>query len=248
MNTYSYSKIQRYYNCPLSYMRKYLSNEKTSSHGITEIGLMMHNIMEQYEKGNIKEQDLLNTFEASFITDVKSTTNLKMSENFSKDMRDLYYTGCRNYFEKFDGIPNCKEILDVEWEFEEQYNDYLINGKVDLVFINNQDELCILDHKSKNKFKSKKEQREYARQLYVYSYFVEKKYHKYPKWLVFNMFRGNEVYIEFNINDMYEALKWFDKAVNQIENEIIFESNPDNVFCWNWCGLNKTYLCEKDEG
>ena len=57
----------------------------------------------------------------------------------------------------------------------------------------------MLDHKSKGKFKSKKEQAEYARQLYVYAKYVKEKYGKFPKVLIFNMFNAGElIKIPFN--------------------------------------------------
>lgn len=244
MEEYSYSKLTRFEECPLSYMRKYINLEEPYSHGITESGLFMHNLLEMYENGILKKEELLKYFEDNFDRNITSTTSLKMSETFSKDMYGLYYTGYHKYLEEFDGIKDCKEIIDVENEFHLTYNnDYNITGKIDLVFINNDNELCILDHKSKNKFKSKKDQAKYARQLYIYAWASNIIYGKYPKWLIFNMLRGDYIYIEFNKDDMNESLEWFNNTVQEIRDSITYDANKDTFYCWNWCCLDECELC-----
>lgn len=246
MEEYSYTKLTRFLECPMSYMRKYLNEEKTESHGITECGSFMHEIMEKYEKGELKKEELVPFFEKNFNMAVVSDTRLKISEDFSKDMYSLYYQGFLNYLTNFNGIPTCKKIIDVEKEFHIVYNDdFSITGKIDLVFKNEDDDLCVLDHKSKNKFKSKKEQKEYARQLYLYAWASKTLYGKYPKYLIFNMMRGNPIYIDFEEKDMYDTLQWFDDTVQGIRNTITYDSHKENfVFCNNWCGLAHNELCD----
>lgn len=245
MEEYSYSKLTRYEECPLSYMRKYLNEEETGSHGITECGLFMHNLMEKYEKGELKKEDLIPYYNENFDKAVVSTMDLQMSETFSKNMYSLYHDGFLNYLENFDGIPNCKEIIDVEKEFHIIYNDdYSITGKIDLVYKDTDDNLCVLDHKSKNKFKSKKEQAQYARQLYLYAWASKELYNSYPKKLVFNMLRGEPIYIDFNKDDMNSTLEWFDSVVQNIRNTITYDANKNTFYCMNWCTLGQCNLCD----
>ena len=151
-------------------MRKYLDEEVPDSHRITECGLFMHHILEEYEKGNMQLDELVPYYEENFDKQVVSTMRLQMSETFSKDMYGLYYNDCLEYLKNFTGIPNCKTIVDVEKEFHLPYNDYSITGKIDLIFRDNDNKLIVLDHKSKKKFKSKKDQAHYARQLYLYAW------------------------------------------------------------------------------
>lgn len=244
METYSYSRIKRYEDCPLSYYRKYMNNEEPDMHGITEAGLFMHELLEGYEKNEKTLNELLPYFEDNFYNNIKHTTSLQMSNDYSKDMYSLYYNGFHDYLEHFEGIPDCKEILCVEYAFDEQYTDFCIQGKIDLVYKNNKDELCILDHKSKNKFKTKKEQADYARQLYTYAWAWHKVKGEYPKWLVFNMLRGEPIYIEFNEKDMQAALDWFVEMISEIRNTFIYEAKPDTFYCNNFCLLGRSELCE----
>lgn len=243
MEEYSYSKLTRYESCPLAYMRKYLNGEKQQSHGITECGLFMHDLLERYERGELKLEEMLPYFEENFYNSIKSDTHLKLSENFSKDMYPLYYNGFLEYLQNFNGIKDCKEIIDVEKEFHLQYNDYIITGKIDLVFVDKYNNFCVLDHKSKNKFKNKKEQSEYARQLYLYAWASKTLYGKYPQKLIFNMLRGEYIYIPFKENDMFKALEWFDKTVNDIRTTITYDAKEGTFFCNNFCSLDKIDLC-----
>ena len=103
---------------------------------------------------------------------------------------------------------------------------------------NNDGELVILDHKSKSKFKNKKELNEYAKQLYLYAYAVKQEYGELPKKLYFNMFRTNElVEIDFDINDYQSAYNWLVSSVKEIENTFDFspQENADPFYCLNFC-------------
>ena len=62
MEEYSYSRLTRFIDCPLSYMRKYLNAEVPESHGITEGGLFMHNLLEMYERGKIDKDGMIDYF------------------------------------------------------------------------------------------------------------------------------------------------------------------------------------------
>ena len=241
---YSYSKLTRFEDCPLSYMRKYLDEEVPDSHGITECGLFMHHILEEYEKGNMQLDELVPYYEENFDKQVVSTMRLQMSETFSKDMYGLYYNDCLEYLKNFTGIPNCKTIVDVEKEFHLPYNDYSITGKIDLIFRDNDNKLIVLDHKSKKKFKSKKDQAHYARQLYLYAWACKSLYGTYPDVLMFNMLRGEPIYIEFDADSMQEALDWFDDTVKQIRNAITFDANVGTFYCNAFCLLGRCELCE----
>lgn len=243
MEEYSYSKLTRFEDCPLSYMRKYLNEEVPESHGITECGLFMHHILEEYERGNMTKEELVPYYQENFDKAVVSTMRLQMSPTFSKDMYGLYYKDCLNYLENFTGIEDCNKIIDVEREFHLPYNDYSITGKIDLVFNNNEGQLVVLDHKSKKKFKSKKDQAHYARQLYLYAWACKSLYDQYPDVLVFNMLRGEPIYIPFNADDMYKALNWFNEMVIQIRNAITFDAKVDTFYCNAFCLLGRCDLC-----
>ena len=88
---------------------------------------------------------------------------------------------------------------------------------------------------------------EYARQLYLYSVWIKKKYGKFPKYLWFFQFRiGHIEKLEFNIEDFYEVLHWIYDTLCQIEEEQFWmpidfsnmkKDEIDNAtfFCRNLC-------------
>ncbi len=224
-------------------MREYLNGEEPESHGITESGSFMHHIMEEYLKGNLKGEELVDYFTANFDKNVPTSMCLHMTETFSKDMYGLYYQGYLKFLQEFRGIPDCKEIVDIERWFELPHKDYIINGRIDLVYRDNSGNLCVLDHKSKSKFKSKKDKAQYARQLYLYALASKEIYGEYPKQLVFNLMRGGFVYIDFNEKDLEDTIAWFEKTVDDIRDVITYDAKPDTFFCRNWCGLERCDLC-----
>jgi len=226
-------------------MREYLNGERPASHGVTESGTFMHNVMEKYFKGELKQDELVEYFIANFDKEVPSTMSLQMTDTFSKDMYGLYYQGYLKYLQEFKGIPNLKQIVDIEKWFELPHKDYILNGRIDLVYRDNDDNLYVLDHKSKSKFKSKKDRAQYARQLYLYAAAAKVLYGEYPKQLVFNLMRGEFVYIDFNEKDLEATLAWVEKTVEDIRDVITYDAKPDTFFCRNWCGLEPCELCNK---
>lgn len=237
LESYSFSRLKRFLECPLSYYKRYIEKEENGvGHGTSEFGTFMHLILEKYSKNELNLEDMLMYYMDEYDSNINSTFEFQMSNNFSKDLSDIYYNSGIDYLTNFDGLDIFGKILDVEYEFDLEYkNKFKINGKVDLITQSN-DDLFIIDHKSKSNFKNKKERDEYRRQLYIYSFAVKEKYGVYPKKLFFNMFRKDKI-LEFDfIEEEYiEALDWFESTVEKIEDCIVFNSNPDTIYCNNFC-------------
>jgi len=235
---YSFSKIKSYLNCRYGYFKHYFEGEKGINGGFAEFGSYCHKILEDYENGKLSVYDMLPYYEEHYNEEVTSDFTLKMSEDFSKDFSSDYYESGKKYFENFEGF-NDFNILEAEYEFETVINNlFVFNGKIDLIAEDKDGNLIIIDHKSKANFKSKAELKEYARQLYLYSYATYEKYHKYPTQMMFNRFRKNEwTVIKFNKDDFDEALQWAVGNVEEIESTFDFYPNPNTFFCNNFCFL-----------
>ena len=123
----------------------------------------------------------------------------------------------------------------------EEYVEFKIDkfdfrGYIDQVLEDADGEIIIVDHKSKAQFKSKAEQKEYARQLYLYAIPIFEKYGKYPKSLVFNMFRKQKVVtIDFKTEDLEEAKEWALKTIKEITETNIFAPTTDEFLCSSLC-------------
>ena len=242
MEKYSFSKIKCFKSCPYGFYLKYFERPELKdptlavSHGTSEFGSFCHEILEKYEKNELALDELSKYYEEHFQENIVSTFEVKMSEDFSKDLYWNYYNDGKNYFENFTGFCQFK-VLEAEYDFSIPIgNKFLFLGKVDLVVEDRDGNFIIIDHKSKSKFKNKAEQKEYAIQLYLYAYAIRKKYHKFPDKLMFNMFRKGEwVEIKFNINDYVSALKWLINNVEEIESTFEFPAEKDTFYCWNFC-------------
>lgn len=236
---YSYSKIKSFYSCKYFYFLYYcvgIKEKDKASHGCTEFGTYAHEILEKYEKDQLKADQLLKYYENNYGKNVKSSFMTYMTETYKKDLWMNYYNDGRNYFENFKGYENMT-ILESEYEFCENIDDlFMIRGKIDLVALDKNQDLIIIDHKSKGKFKNKQEQQEYERQLYVYSHAVFKKYGKFPKKMGFNMIRLNKI-IEFEfVEEKYnETMKWIKECVEEIELNTDFNYTNGTLFCKNFC-------------
>ena len=110
-------------------------------------------------------------------------------------------------------------------------------------FINLKSQIC----SSKSKFKNRAELAEYSKQLYIYALAIKNKYGKFPKKLMFNMFRkGNWITVDFDMEKYEETLKWVDDIVNEIETCMNFEPNGlGSFYCFNFCPYR--YKCEYNE-
>lgn len=248
INTYSYSKIKCFLNCPLSFYKQYYDKpDDKISHGTSEFGSFMHYILEQYEKGELETYELLPYYINNYDDNVTSDFTLVINENFSKNFAETYFQSGKDYLENFEGFPTLK-VIEVEYAFTECIdNKFNFTGKIDLIAEDENGDLIILDHKSKNGFKSKAEKAEYAVQLYLYAYAVYKKYGKFPKKLMFNMFRQDKFEIfDFDMDEYNNAMDWLNNMVEEIEETFSFPSVLGTFFCNNFCNYRNE--CEEKEG
>lgn len=239
---YSYSKVKLFYDCPYSFFERYcddIDKRFITSNGVTEFGTFVHKILELYAKGILNKKEMLDYYYQNFSKEIKSSFVLQLTDKFSKDLFENYYESGKRYIEDFDEFRNFS-IIEAEYEFREEILDsFILHGKIDLIARDENNNLVIIDHKSKGKFK-KGEKEEYAKQLYLYALAVKRKYGEYPKYLFFNMFRTQEmIKIEFNIDEYNRVLKWFISCVDEIENTFDFTANKNTFFCRNFCDFRK---------
>lgn len=197
-----------------------------------EYGLLMHEIHEGLDKGELMLWDTLEIFEKEFVN-ISSFPHNKWV-----DLRERYYEQGIDYLSGYE-INNSYEVVSVEENVNVNINGYQFTGFIDKLMRDKDDgKLIVLDHKSKSKFKSKKEQMEYARQLYLYAYAVKDKYGEYPKMLIFNMFRQKtEVPIFFKEEDMDEAIEWMCSVIEDIKECDTFPVTKDYFFREQLCNF-----------
>ena len=152
------------------------------------------------------------------------------------------------FLSEFKGMDDYK-IIDAEKEFlltikGNNQEDFNVRGFIDLLYYDNEGRLVVHDWKSKSRFKSKNEQKDYARQLYMYSHYVKDIYGKFPDLLRFGMFRKQkQVDIPFDKTDFESAMNWIQETVRSIRNETKFKKNKDDWFCSQICDFRNIGLC-----
>lgn len=185
----------------------------------------MHEILEGLDNGSLMLWDTLEIFENKFVNIGQFPPLGKMN------LREKYYQQGIDYLTNYEFDTNY-ETISVEEQVDIKIDGNRFTGFIDKVVRDKIDnKIIIIDHKSKSKFKSKREQKEYARQLYLYSLAIKEKYNEYPKMLMFNMFRyGTKVPIFFKKEDLQETIDWALNTIDEIKNTEKFPVSKDKFF------------------
>jgi len=236
---YSFSKLSSFNTCKYGYWLTYIEHQKGVGNCFSSYGTEVHSLMERYAKNELSLWDLASTYEWEFESAVPEEFP---SLPFCANLKELYYEQGLNYLRNFGGYPKYK-ILEVEKQFDIDIDDWTFNGVIDLVYEDEQGRLIVHDYKSKSSFKSKAEQKEYARQLYLYSLHIKEKYGRYPDILRFMMFRKETpVALPFKMYGLTEAVHWAKNTVQSIRNCWDFSPSCEEFFGNNLC--NHRESCE----
>ena len=114
------SPIERTH-CP--FFTKYVNEENAFS----QYGTMVHGILEEYERGDLAEWELVDSFKERFEKEITKD----FPWNAYVDLKESYFNDGVRFFENFDGFKNMK-IIDAEHEFTDDFDDFRINGFIDL--------------------------------------------------------------------------------------------------------------------
>lgn len=242
--TWSFSRIQSFDQCPYGWKMKYLEEKKGVPNAYAQYGLFVHSILEKYFKDELSIFELSSYYSDNFTNEV--------TENFPRhpyvDLFESYYGKGKEYLDNFEGIDQYK-IIGVEQKIKLRVDNYNFTGYIDLIVENQNGEIEIIDHKTrdlkprssrKKPTKTDGELDNYLRQLYLYSIYIYEKYHKYPVYLNFNIFRNNLwIKEEFKIEKLEEAKQWLIDTIHNIEKEVEFNPKPDKFFCYNLCEFRR---------
>lgn len=225
---WSYSSLKLFEQCPYAFYLRYVEDIPEQPNAFAQCGGLIHSILERYFKGELFAFELSDTFEAEY-----STAVTELFPFFT--MYKSYYDKSLAYLQNFDGIEG--EVLGVEQEMTAEIGGYKFIGYADLIMCDEKG-IFIIDHKSKDKWKSRKERTDYLRQLYLYAYCIKEKYGEFPYKLVFNKFRAENPLDEelFHEGDYQSALDWFKTGVETILNAEEWECKFDKFYCESLCG------------
>lgn len=224
---WSFSSVNTYCTCPQAFRLGYLDALPRVGNAFSDWGTFMHSLMEAYFKGEAEFFELSQMYVDGYEQGVPN----KFPPNKFCDLGERYYAAGKAYLDEFDGLFEDCTVLGVEMRVKMNIDGRPFVGVIDLVVQTPDGDIIIADHKSKSAFKSKREQAEYARQLYLYALYIKEKYGKWPIKLVFHMVRngGELVEIPFSEDDVMAAKKWFVDTIDAIYADTQFTSTPNRI-------------------
>lgn len=240
-SVWSYSKINCFVDCPYRFFLIYILETDKQPRFYASYGSFMHKIIEQLSSEKIDKRQALDIFLKKFSTEVegarpKSTTVEKYIRNGVEYLKEYH--------------PFQYKPIALEGQAKFDIDGIPFIGYIDYLGIDDDGDLHIIDHKSRNlKPRSKRskptikdrELDETLRQLYIYSVWVKARYGKYPKTLCLNCFRaGTFIEEEFDETKLEEAKIWAKNTINTaIINTDEFNPYIDYFSC--------RYICDVSE-
>jgi CRISPR/Cas system-associated exonuclease Cas4 (RecB family) len=241
--TWSFSRVNNYCTCPHVFKLLYIDKKPQINNAFAEFGRFVHSLLELYFKGKVEFFELSQIYEDEY--------NLNVLHEFPEfefcNLAKNYYEGGINYLNSFEGIDDNLQVVGVEQKVNLTINGRPFVGYIDLILQDKTDgKYIIIDHKSKSKFKSKKEREHYFFQLYLYSLYIKDTFGEYPKELRFNMFRIGKLEIEqFDSKKLKKALNWFNFTIDLIYFDTEFIKMKNQFYCENLCSVRD--VCKKGE-
>jgi len=247
--TWSFSRLNSFYNCPHEWYCQYIQDDRGENGFFGEFGGACHKVLEEYIKGDISIFDVSEKYKEYFSEMVVHDA----PPNKYVDLMESYYNKGLDYFDNIDLDLENYEILGVEKEVRFEISDKPFVGYIDLLLREKETgKIIICDHKSasikvlKNGQVSKSDQehfREFVRQLCLYAIPVIKEYGKVDE-LWWNMFKEQKwIKIPFTQEDYDEAITWASNTIKLIEAEEEYPCNPDFFYC-NYLCSQRNNACE----
>ena len=238
--TWSFSRLESFYQCPLAWRRTYIDCDPKCSNACAEYGSCVHKILEEYENGELDIFDLSDEYDRRFAEEIVTD----FPSNQYSDLRESYYLKGQKYFEEIDLPIDDMDILGVEEKVNFVIDDKPFVGFIDLRYRDKDGNLILMDHKSANiKFNkngtisksSQEKMKMYKRQQYLYTTpFIEAG--EKIDFLEWNFFNNQKIYrIPWNEKEYKEARSWAIKTIELINQEELWFPNTDWYFCVNLC-------------
>lgn len=252
--TWSFSRLRAHESCPEMFYRTYILHQPERENAFAQYGTFAHSIYERFLRGELFSFECGTVFRKEFA--------LYVNEDFptfgGKNLEDSWFEAGEMAFDSVEDVPDCYEIAGVEMKLETSLpcGSRLLpfKGFIDLLLRDKRDgSYLIVDHKSHARFKSAREKKEYARQLYLYAELLIQSgivRAQDIRLLAFNMFRAGYVEkIDYNPDHALEALAWAGQTYDRILSDSAFaqltvrdQKSSVPMFCSEICSFRG--LCE----
>ena len=245
---YSYSQLSSFDECPYMFYLERIEKAEQLSNGFAERGTLIHDIIEQWAKGKLTKEGMLEEYERRYADEVVTQFPKVLS---ARGYTEKAYQMGYDYFLHFDEFTGYK-ILSAEEEFKIDLpltdgTTRPFVGVIDMVLQDEfTDELIICDHKSKSKSSFKKAERTMYLQQLIYATYIKQKYGKWPDRLMFNLFNEGGIKPErpFTQEAYQAAMEWATEKILQIETfdtlDWLAAKPEQDFFCVNICSVRKS--------
>ncbi len=247
--TYSFtSDINAYLTCPTQYKFFKELGFKPVRVGSTIFGTIVHETIEDINKAIIRGQKELITHEnIEKWLEINYNTASKLNNYYLNDANlNSALDQVLSYAEKT--LDNWKSVKSAELPISLIHNNYILNGKVDLILALD-GKYKIVDFKTERKPEINKEfdkVENIRRQLDIYAYLIENNYNlKVDEMSIYYTSEKNgNPYLNFKREEYHieNTIKRFDDVVNKIENRVFNEKCTDLNVCRN-CDLR--FYCNR---
>lgn len=234
---WSYSRLSTFEDCPYRWYLRYIAKIPESPKFYAMYGTLMHELIEQYYRGELDKKDLLVAFSVRFSS--MQCGGLPVSSTIQKYTQDAI-----SYLSEFRPFPY--EMVAVEKKVKFQIDGKPFIGFIDFLGKQGED-FIIVDNKSRAlKLRSARQKPtlkdqeldEMLRQLYLYAAAVEQEYGKFPTKLCFNCFRTGTFIEEPFVKSKYdEAVAWAAQNIENLKEITDFYPQPDFFSCRYICGV-----------
>lgn len=256
---WSYSRITAFAQCKYQFYLKYIvaDDDEYYPEGnyYAEVGSFVHEILAMIFRKELSVDDAARYFVDHFDENVFYHTK--------QSIEDKTFEACANYFCNvgFDWLDHF-DVLGVEKEINDDIGGYKFTGFIDLLVRHKETgDIILIDHKSAKYPLSKKtgnvlEAQEasfesYKKQMYLYCHAIKQEYGEFPKRIVWNHFKEQDIVdIPFNYEEYVATLKWFVETIANIEHEDNFSETYDYFYCKNLCDFRSSceYAKYREEG
>ena len=247
MMVWSFSRLTSFISCNYGWNLRYLDDTKKESNFYGEYGTFMHDLLAKFYNKEATKDEIILEYLLEFKTKISSKVKSKTFEN----SLIKYFDAGIKYLETFEPFV-FKKLGGVEQKVEFEIDGYPFIGYIDLWGFCEDDEIEIIDHKSKDlkkrstrKIPTKTDEQldEYLKQLYLYCIPIYNLTGKYPARLKFNCFKADEIITEnFDIKKLQEAKGWATIIIKMIEKEKTWSPTGDFIYCRDIC--NSRSSCE----
>jgi len=236
--TWSFSRLNSFHQCKYQFKLQYIDQIKGENNFFAEYGSFIHNLLEQYAKGELESYELLDAYNDGYFAAIQHPA----PPNKYVDLGQSYYQSGIDYFTTFDGFDY--EIIGVEKKLSFEIDGLKLIGFYDLLGKDTEGNLHVIDHKS-GSFSGAKDKKaeKHWNQLHLYSLPVKEEYGKYPTKLHINAFRKqNWLTMNFQEDKIQEIKDWVVDTVEQIKREEKWLPKSDGFFCNFLCNFRN--ICE----